>query len=56
MLSKTFPRLPPIPSTTLFKVTSAEALNKRQKALQVFLRDCIQRRDIMQNKQFKDFL
>ena len=55
-LSKTFPRLPPIPGTTLFKVTSAEALNKRQKALQVFLRDCIQRRDILQNKEFKDFL
>ena len=55
-LSKIFPRLPPIPGTTLFKVSSAEALNKRQKALELFLRSCIQRRDIMQNKQFKDFL
>ena len=55
-LSKIFPRLPPIPGTTLFKVSSTEALNKRQKALQLFLRSCIQRRDIMQNKQFKDFL
>ena len=55
-LSKIFPRLPSIPGTTLFKVTSADALNKRQKALEVFLRSCIQRRDIMQNKDFKDFL
>ena len=55
-LSKIYPRLPSIPGTTLFKVSSAEALNKRQKALEAFLRSCIQRRDIMQNKQFKDFL
>ena len=55
-LSKTYPRLPTIPGTTLFKVTSPEALNKRQQALEVFLRSCIQRRDIMQNKLFKDFL
>ena len=55
-LSKIFPRLPSIPGTTLFKVSSADALNKRQKALQLFLRSCVQRRDIMQNKQFKDFL
>ena len=56
ILSKLFPRLPQIPGTTLFKVTSADALNKRQKALQLFLRSCIQRRDIMQNKDFKEFL
>ena len=55
-LSKIFPRLPTIPGITLFKVTSADALNKRQKDLQIFLRSCIQRRDIMQNTQFKNFL
>ena len=55
-LSKTYPRLPSIPGTTLFKVSSADALNKRQKALELFLRSCVQRRDIMQNKLFKDFL
>ena len=55
-LSKIYPRLPPIPGTTLFKVSSADALNKRQQALQVFLRSCIQRKDIFQNKLFKDFL
>ena len=55
-LSKTFPRLPSIPGKTLFKASSADDLNKRQKALQVFLGSCIQRRDILQNKFFKDFL
>ena len=55
-LSKIFPRLPSIPGTTLFKVTSSETINKRQKALEIFLRSCIQRRDIMQNKDFNDFL
>ena len=44
-LSKTFPRLLSIPGKTLFKASSADDLNKRQKALQVFLRSCIQRRD-----------
>ena len=55
-LSKIFPRLPSIPGTTLFKVSSAEALTKRQKALQEFLRNCVQRRDILQNKDFISFL
>ena len=55
-LSKIFPRLPSIPGTTLFKVSSADALNKRKKDLQIFLRSCIQRRDIMQNNQFQTFL
>ena len=55
-LSKIFPRLPSIPGTTIFKVTSPEALKKRQKALQAFLQNCIQRRDILQHKLFKQFL
>ena len=53
---KIYPRLPKIPGTTLFKVTSAEALTSRQKALEAFLRSCVQRRDILQNKLFKEFL
>ena len=53
---KIFPRLPSIPGTTLFKVTSPEALKSRQIALQAFLRSCVQRRDILQNKLFKEFL
>ena len=53
---KIFPRLPSIPGTTIFKVTSPEALKNRQIALEAFLRSCIQRRDILQNKLFKEFL
>ena len=53
---KIYPRLPKIPGTTLFKVTSPEALKSRQKALEAFLRSCVQRRDILQNKLFKEFL
>ena len=53
---KIYPRLPTIPGTTFFKVTSPEALKNRQNALQTFLRSCVQRRDILQNKLFKEFL
>ena len=53
---KIFPRLPSIPGTTFFKVTSPEALKSRQVALEAFLRSCVQRRDILQNKLFKEFL
>ena len=52
---KIFPRLPSIPGTTFFKVTSPEALKGRQIALEAFLRSCVQRRDILQNKLFKNF-
>ena len=53
---KIFPRLPSIPGTTFFRVTSPEALKSRQVALEAFLRSCVQRRDILQNKLFKEFL
>ena len=55
-LSKIFPRLPSIPGKTLTKVTSEQALNKRKELLQLFLRDCVQRRDILQNEDFQKFL
>ena len=48
-LKKIFPRIPSIPGKTLTKVTSEQALNKRKELLQIFLRDCVQRRDILQN-------
>ena len=55
-LRKIFPRLPSIPGITLFKVTSEEDLNKRKELLQLFLRECVQRRDILQNIDFQKFL
>ena len=55
-LKKIFPRIPSIPGKTLTKVTSEQALNKRKELLQIFLRDCVQRRDILQNLDFQKFL
>jgi hypothetical protein len=55
-LKKIFPRIPSIPGKTLTKITSEEGLNKRKELLQLFLRDCVQRRDILQNIDFQNFL
>ena len=55
-LHKLFPRLPSIPGKTLTKVTSEAGLNKRKELLQLFLRECVQRRDILQNEDFQKFL
>ena len=55
-LHKIFPRLPKIPGKTIKKVTSEEGLNKRKELLQLFLRECVKRRDILQNKDFQVFL
>ena len=55
-LYKIFMRLPTIPGKTLTKVKSVKLLNKRKELLQAFLRDCVQRRDILQNKDFQQFL
>ena len=55
-LSKIFPRLPSIPGITIFKVVSEEGLKKRKELLQLFLRNCVQRRDILQNPDFQEFI
>jgi WD40 repeat protein len=55
-LNKMYPNLPSIPKATFFKVKSIEALTKRQELLEKFLRSCIQRRDILLNDNFKQFL
>ena len=55
-LRKIFPRIPSIPGKTLTKVTSEQGLNKRKELLQIFLRECVQRRDILQNLDFQNFL
>ena len=56
ILSKIHPNIPPIPKTTLFKVKSSDALTKRKELLEKFLRSCIQRRDILLNENFLNFL
>lgn len=55
-LSKAYVDLPPMPSTTMFKVTSKEGINKRKAELEKFLKECVQRRDIFLNKNFRNFL
>ena len=55
-LSKIYVNLPPIPGTTFFKVKSSEKLNKRKTDLEKFLQECVQRRDIFLNPEFRQFL
>jgi len=38
----------------LTKVTSEQGLNKRKEFLELFLRDSVQRRDILQNEEFQE--
>ena len=55
-LLKLFTNVPKIPSKSLFKVSSYEALTKRRLQLEQFLQECVQRKDIVSNENFKDFL
>ena len=55
-LSKVYLNLPPIPGTSFFKITSEEQLNKRKNELEKFLRECVQRKDIFLNVDFRNFL
>ena len=55
-LRKLFPRLPTIPGKTFTRVKSEEALNNRKELLEAFLRECVKRRDILQNSEFQKFL
>ena len=55
-LSKKYLNLPPIPGISFFKITSEDQLNKRKVALEKFLRDCVQRKDIFLNSDFSNFL
>ena len=55
-LNKLFPRLPSIPGKTFGRVTAEDALKKRKELLELFLRECVKRRDILQNSDFQNFL
>ena len=55
-LSKIFVNLPPIPGTSFFKITSEDQLNKRKTQLEIFLRECVQRKDVFLNTEFRQFL
>lgn len=55
-LTKLIVNVPSIPSITFFKVTAFEDLKKRQDELQSFLRQCINRKDILSTETFRQFL
>ena len=55
-ISKLYPNIPPMPGKTLFKVTDRDALEKRKKQLETFLKECADRKDIVSNDNFKIFL
>ena len=55
-LAKLLPNVPLLPGKTMFKVTSYDGLNKRKQQLEVYLRECVARKDIMTSEAFKDFI
>ena len=55
-LQEIFSQVPQTPGKTLFKVSSVEAIKKRQKDLEKFLKECINRKDIFSTKELKNFL
>ena len=55
-ISNLYPNLPPIPKKTAFKITSFHTLDKRKFCLQYFLQYCINRKDLLLNNDFTDFL
>ena len=55
-ISKLYPNIPPMPGKTLFKIKDRDQLEKRKKQLEVFLKECANRKDIVSNETFKGFL
>lgn len=55
-LSKLYPNIPPMPGMTLFKIRDHAKLEKRKQQLEVFLRECSNRKDILSNESFKEFI
>ena len=55
-INKLYPNIPPMPGKTLFKIKDRDQLEKRKKQLEVFLRECANRKDIVSNETFKGFL
>ena len=51
-----FPNIPLIPKKTVFKITSLHTLDKRKYELLKFLKFCFNRKDILLNKDFLEFV
>ena len=55
-LAKLIPNVPTIPGKSFFKIKSSDALTKRKNHLELFLHQCVNRKDIMASDYIKDFL
>lgn len=55
-MSKLLPNIPQLPGKSFFKITSYDGLNKRKNQLEQFLKDCVSRKDIVNNESFRDFI
>jgi hypothetical protein len=55
-LAKLLSGVSTLPGKSFFKVSSIDALNKRKISLELFLRDCVTRKDIMTNETFREFI
>ena len=55
-LTKLIANVPTIPGKSFFKLTSTDALTKRKNHLESFLKECVNRKDIMASDYIKDFL
>ena len=54
-LKSLIPNIPSIPATTFFRVSSLDALTKRKNELEKFIKECVERREILMNQITKDF-
>ena len=55
-LIQNFQDVPKLPGKTFFRVSEFSDIKKRKDGLQIFLRTCIERKDILANEDFKIFL
>ena len=55
-LLQNFTDVPKLPGKTFFRVSDFADIKKRKDGLQIFLRSCIERKDIFANEDFKLFL
>ncbi len=55
-LSKLLPNIPSLPKKTFWRVSNYEDLNKRKSQLEQFLKDCVNRKDIVNSETFRDFI
>ena len=55
-LNKKYVKMPKLPGKTLLKLKSQEAIDKRRAGLEEYAREVVQRKDILKDQLFRDFL